>query len=105
MLIKKNQKSYRKEASTVMDEHLRQRENTGDKIYQYFNDSITWDELSKLLIKENMSQVKGERPRKALTKNTRENWSTRKARSYRLTQYSYQRNKKATVRWYFLTRQ
>ena len=52
-----------------------------------------------------MSQVKGERPRKALTKNTRENWSTRKARSYRLTQYSYQRNKKATVRWYFLTRQ
>ena len=89
---------YKKEARTIVEEHLRKQINSNDKVNQYLNDSISWDEPNRHLVKEKLSQEKEARLRKGpLMRNRRENRNTRKARIYRFTQHSYQRSRKATI--------
>ena len=89
---------YKKEARTIVEEHLRKQINSNDKVNQYLSDSISWDEPNRHLVKEKLSQEKEARLRKGpLMRNRRENRNTRKARIYRFTQHSYQRSRKATI--------
>ena len=72
--------------------------NSDDIVDQYLSDSISWDELIRYLVKDKLFQEKETRTRKGpLMRNIRENRNTRKARIYRFTQRSYQRNRKATI--------
>ena len=67
-------------------------------VNQYLNDSITWEDISKHLIKEEISKEKVIKPTKGpLMINKRENRNMRKARIYRFTQRSYQQNRKAAI--------
>ena len=98
--INENQESYQKEARNTITEHLRQCRNKGKMniVNQYLNDSITWEDFSKHLIKEEISKEKVIKPTKGpLMINKRENRNMRKARIYRFTQRSYQQNRKAAI--------
>ena len=67
--INENQESYQKEARNTITEHLRQCRNKGKMniVNQYLNDSTTWEDFSKHLIKDENIKGKSNKTEKRTT--------------------------------------